>query len=163
VPRATGCPTWATLLVAFLSASLVLVLRNNTDALVSLFTASTLMPAILYTGTVVLYVVVARNSQPQPGYFHLGRWEGPVVVGALVWLAYELIILIAPSDFRTAQRYALGALLLGLLVFGLMLVIEPVAMRQNRGAEGEEALAVAGEEPDERAAEEDLAPAGLRE
>jgi amino acid transporter len=163
VPRATGGPTWATLLVAFLSASLVLVLRNNTDALVNLFTASTLMPAILYTGTVVLYVAVARNSQPQHGYFHLGRWEGPVVVGALVWLAYELIILIAPSDFRTAQRYALGALLLGLLVFGLMLVIEPVAMRQNRGAEGEEALAVAGEVPDERAAEEDLAPAGSRE
>jgi hypothetical protein len=57
----------------------------------------------------------------------------------------------------------LGALLLGLLVFGLMLVIEPVAMRHNRGAEREEALAVAGEVPDERAAEEDLAPAGSRE
>jgi hypothetical protein len=48
-------------------------------------------------------------------------------------------------------------------VFGLMLVIEPVAMRHNRGAEGQEALEVAGEVPDERAAEEDLAPAGLRE
>jgi hypothetical protein len=52
--------------------------------------------------------------------------------------------------------------LLGLLVFGLMLVIEPVAMRHNRGAEGEEALAVAGEVPDERA-EADLTPAGSRE
>jgi len=163
VPRATGGPTWATLLVAFLSASIVLVLRNNTDALVNLFTASVLMPAILYAATVVLYVAVARRAQPQPGYFHLGRWEGPVVVGALVWLAYELIILIAPSDFRSAQRYALGALLLGLVVFGLMLVIEPVAMRRNRGAEGEEALEVAGELPDEPAAEEELAPASSRE
>jgi hypothetical protein len=64
---------------------------------------------------------------------------------------------------RSFESFALGALLLGLLVFGLMLVIEPVAMRHNRGAEGEEALAVAGEVPDERAAEEDLAPAGSRE
>jgi hypothetical protein len=36
-------------------------------------------------------------------------------------------------------------------------------MRQNQGAEGQEALEVAGEVPDEPAAEEDLAPAGSRE
>lgn len=163
VPRATAGPTWATLLVAFLSASIVLILRGNTDALVNLFTASTLIPAILYAGTVVLYLTVARGVQPQPGYFQLGRWEAPVVGGALVWLAYELIILIAPSDFRVAQRYALGALLLGLLVFGLMLVIEPDAMRRNRGAEGDEALEAAGEPPYEPVEEEELAPTSSRE
>ena len=59
------------------------------------------------------------------------------------------------------ESFALGALLLGLLVFGLMLVVEPVTMRHNRGAEG--GAGVAGEVPDERAAEEDLAPAGSRE
>jgi amino acid transporter len=163
VPRPTGGPSWATLLVAFLSATIVLVLRNNTDALVNLFTASALIPAILYAGTVVLYLAVARGTQPQPGYFDLGRWEGPVVGGALVWLAYELVVLIAPSDFRAGQRYALGALLLGLLVFGLMLVIEPDAMRRNRGAEGDEALELAGQLPDQAAAEEELVPASTME
>jgi amino acid transporter len=158
VPRATGGPTFATLMVALLSGGIVAVLGNHTDALVNLFTASTLMPAILYAGTVVLYVGVARKLRPEPGYFHLGRWEQPVVFGALLWLAYELIILLAPSDFRAAQRYALGAVLLGLVVFGLMWLIEPDAMRRNRGAEGEDALAMAAEREEEQAADEALAP-----
>jgi len=33
-----------------------------------------------------------------------------VVGGAVIWLAYELIILIGPSEFRDAQYYVLGAL-----------------------------------------------------
>ncbi len=161
VPRATGGPTYATLLAALLSGAIVAVLSNHTDALVNLFTASTLMPAILYAGTVLLYIGVARKIRQEPGYFHLGRWEQPVILGSLLWLAYELVILLAPSDFRAAQRYALGALLLGLVVFGLMWLIEPDAMRENAGAEGEDALAAAAAEPaNERADDEALAPAG---
>ena len=33
--------------------------RSNTDALIDMFTAGTLMPAITYTGTVLLYGAVA--------------------------------------------------------------------------------------------------------
>jgi amino acid transporter len=140
VPRPTGGPLGATVLVAALSGLIVLVLRNNTDALFTLFTASTLMPALLYAATVLLYVFTAHRVQHETGYFHLGRYEWPVIIGALVWLAYELTVLIGPADFRDAQKYAVGALLVGLVVFVVMWLIEPASMRREPGATGLEAL-----------------------
>jgi len=147
VPRPTGGPAWATALAAVLSAIIVLVLRDNTDALFTLFTASTLLPALLYACTVLLYVFTAHKErvERESGYFHLGRWEWPVIIGALVWLAYELVILLGPAAFRDAQKYALGAILLGIVVFVVMWLLEPAAMRQEAGAHGEQALEVADE------------------
>ena len=60
VPRATGGPSWATALAAVLGAVITLILRTHTAALVTLFTASTIMPALLYGSTVLLYVFAAR-------------------------------------------------------------------------------------------------------
>jgi len=157
VPKATGGPTWATLFVAGVSAAIVLVLRTNTTALVSLFTASTLMPAILYTGTVVLYVATARRigRDADPRYFHLGRWEGPVVTGALIWLVYELVILLGPAQFRSAQQYAAGTVVFGLVVFGVLWFLEPEAMRTMPGVHGEQALEA--ESPDGSSPDSDAA------
>jgi amino acid transporter len=129
-PRVTGGPTCATLLIAGLAAGVVLVLRTNTDALVALFSSATLMPAIGYTATVVLFAAV-RHRTRQPAEFRLGRWEGLVIFGALAWLAYELIILLGPADFRAAQLYAGAALVVGVAVFALMWLLEPAAMRQD--------------------------------
>jgi len=129
VPRATGGPTWATVLVAVVTAAPLVIVGSNTEALVDMFTAATLLPAIAYAGTVLLYVAVARQIEREPGYFHLGRWEQPVIIGALVWLSYELIILLGPAQFRAAQAYAAAALLLGLLVFVPMWLLKPEAMR----------------------------------
>ena len=61
VPRATGGPPWATILAAVLGGVIALVLRTHTAALTTLFTASTIMPALLYAGTVLLYVATARR------------------------------------------------------------------------------------------------------
>ena len=140
VPRATGGPTYATLLAAVIGAVIVVVLENNTDALVTLFTASTIMPALLYAATVLLYVFSAHRVKAPSQYFSLGRFEWPVIAGALAWLAYELIILIGPSEFRDAQYYVLGALGLGLLVYLGQLLLEPSAMRVEEGAHGTAAL-----------------------
>ena len=107
VPRATGGPTWATALAAVVSGVILGALYNK-PALVTLFTASTLMPAILYAGTVLLYVFTAHRVRSESGYFRLGVWEWPVIIGALAWLAYELDIVIQPHEFRDAQKYALG-------------------------------------------------------
>jgi hypothetical protein len=122
------------------------VLRTHTAALVTLFTASTIMPALLYASTVLLYLFVGRRRHGQAGHFSLGRWEGIVIAGALVWLAYELIILIAPAEFRDAQYYVLGALVLGLVVYVVQQFLEPAAMRTEPGASGAAALAVVGPE-----------------
>jgi len=140
VPRATGGPTWATILAAVLGALITLVLRTHTSALVTLFTASTIMPALLYASTVLLYVFTARRHRAVAGHFSLGRYEIPVVAGALIWLIYELIILIGPSQFRDAQYYVLGALGAGLVFYALMWILEPAAMRTEAGAHGADAL-----------------------
>ena len=68
MPRATGGPPWATVLAAVLGGVIALVLRTHTAALFTLFTASTIMPALLYAGTVLLYVVTARRrAREKPG------------------------------------------------------------------------------------------------
>jgi len=138
VPRATGGPSWATVLAAVLGALITLLLRTHTSALVTLFTASTIMPALLYASTVLLYVFVGRRHRGQEGHFSLGRWEIPVIAGALIWLAYELIVLIGPAEFRDAQYYVLGALGLGLVFYIAAWLIEPAAMRSETGAHGAE-------------------------
>jgi amino acid transporter len=145
VPRATGGPSWATVLAAVLGAGITLVLINHTSALVTLFTASTIMPALLYASTVLLYVFTGRRRSGQAGFFSLGRWEIPVIAGALIWLAYELIILIAPSEFRDAQYYVLGALGVGLIFYIGQWLLEPAAMRTETGAHGADALEAVGQ------------------
>jgi amino acid transporter len=134
VPRATGGPLWATVLAAGLSAVIVIGFGFNSDALANLIGAATLMPALLYAGTVLLYVAVGHRVPSRPGDFVLGRWEKPVIVLALLWLAYELVILIGPSDFRQAQYYALGALVVGAVVYVVMQVRNPEALRHEVGA-----------------------------
>jgi amino acid transporter len=137
VPKATGGPAWATVLAAVLSAAIALALRTHVGALATLFTASTIMPALLYTGTVLLYVFTSRRrgagesqgTRPRP----FGRYEIPIIAGALIWLAYELIILIGPSEFRDAQYYVLGALGVGLVFYIVQLVTEREAMRKEPG------------------------------
>ena len=53
-----------------------------------------------------------------------------------IWLAYELIILIAPAEFRHAQYYVLGALGLGLVIYIVQWITEPKAMRTEPEAHG---------------------------
>jgi amino acid transporter len=147
VPNATGGPTWATVLVTVITAAPLVVVGSNTQALVDIFTAATLLPAAAYAGTVLLYALVVRRIKREPGFFNLGRWERPVVAGALIWLAYEFIILLAPDRFRAAQLYAAAAMLLGLLVFGLTWMLEPRAMRLQPGPVGKEALKTEEQQP----------------
>ena len=46
VPKATGGPTWATVLAAVAPAVPLIAVRSNTDALIDMFTAGTLMTSI---------------------------------------------------------------------------------------------------------------------
>src|SRR6185312_5542981 len=133
VPRATGGPSWATALAAVIGAAITLVLRTHTGALVTLFTASTIMPALLYASTVLLYLFAGRRRGRRAA---LGRWEIPVIAGALIWLAYELIVLIGPAEFRDAQYYVLGALGVGLVFYLIQWITEPAAMRTETGLRG---------------------------
>jgi amino acid transporter len=140
VPRATGGPSWATILAAVVGAGITLVLRTHAGALATLFTASTIMPALLYASTVLLYIFTGRRRSGAAGHLTFGRFEIPVIAGALIWLAYELIVLIGPSVFRDAQYYVLGALGVGLVFYAVQWLLEPSAMRTEQGAHGTAAL-----------------------
>ncbi len=131
VPKPTAGPSWATVLAATLGGLIVLILLASTNALFTLFTASTIMPALLYAGTTLLYIATRRGHT---GNF--GRWEWPVIAGAVIWLTYELIVLIGPGVFRDAQYYVAGALGLG-LVFYIAAGSESDAMRVEPGAASE--------------------------
>ena len=56
-------------------------------ALLELITASTILPALIYGATVVLYLAVRKRLERKKGAFSLGRFELPVAIGALVWSA----------------------------------------------------------------------------
>ncbi|HEY7882054.1 MAG TPA: hypothetical protein VID31_14470, partial [Streptosporangiaceae bacterium] len=73
----------------------------------------------------------SHGATPRP----FGKLELPIVAGAMIWLAYELIILIGPGEFRDAQYYVLGALGVGLVLYIVQLLTERDAMRTEPGQE----------------------------
>lgn len=120
VPRPTGGPVWAAVLAAVVPIVITLGFYANSDALAGFLGAGTLMPAILYAATTVLYIATRHKFTHHPDDFQLGKWEWPVVIGACIWLLVELAIFLIPEDFRIAQFYAIGTLLVGAVVFAIV-------------------------------------------
>ncbi|MBL1105001.1 amino acid permease [Streptomyces sp. 5-8] len=81
-PR-TQTPIPATVLILVVGLALMVALPGA--ALLKLITASTILPAIIYGATIVLYLTVRRRLDRKKGAFDLGRFELPVAVCALVW------------------------------------------------------------------------------
>lgn len=121
-----GTPLNATVFMLVVGELILAVFSTRTDALFGLFAAATLLPAIIYTGTVVMYVVKRKSLPPSKG-FDLGRWEIPVIVVALLWLAFELL-LFRDSSFVESWVYVLLMLAIGAVYFAYLLF--------TRGAKG---------------------------
>jgi hypothetical protein len=89
--------------------------------------------------SVLLYIFTSRRQGVGEGegtrHSPFGKYELPIMAGAVIWLAYELIILIGPKEFRDAQYYVLGALGLGLVFYIVQLLTEREAMRKEPGQE----------------------------
>lgn len=120
VDKKTDSPVLAAVAVFALIEIVLAIFATRTNALFDLFSAATLMPAVIYLVTVLLYAV-ARKRLPATHGFSLGRWEIPVIVVALVWLAFEMSIFRANS-FGTPWAYAGIMTAIGLLYFGYMVV-----------------------------------------
>jgi amino acid transporter len=90
----------------------------SADALFTLFSAATLLPAVIYAATVALYLA-KRRSLPE-GKFDLGVWEKPILVVAVVWLVFELA-LFRDTSFRDAWLYVLAMLVVGAVYLGTLL------------------------------------------
>ncbi|MET4613906.1 amino acid transporter [Rhodococcus sp. PvR044] len=113
-PR-TKTPVQATILILVIGVVLMVALPG--DALLKLIVAGTLLTAIVYTATVVLYLAVRRRLDRKEGGFNLGRFELPVAVGALVWMAVVLFVLISPGEAFVPVLIVGGLLVLGGLFF----------------------------------------------
>jgi amino acid transporter len=112
-------PLIATVVVGAILEVVLAAFATSTGVLFKLFSAATLMPAIIYLITVILYVL-ARHKLPAERGFNLGAWEWPVIITALVWLLFELSIF-RDASFKDPWIYVAIMLGVGLLYFVYML------------------------------------------
>lgn len=113
-PR-THTPVPATILIFCLGVVLMVVLPGA--ALLELITAATILPAIIYGLTIVLYLGVRRQLGRKKGAFDLGRFELPVAIGALVWSVVALFVLVVPAAAMVPVLIVVGLLLVGGVFF----------------------------------------------
>ncbi|MEV1007304.1 amino acid permease [Streptomyces sp. NPDC049881] len=114
-----GTPVGSSVFMLIVAQLVLLSFSGSTDALFDLFSAATLLPALIYAGTVVMYIAKRRSLPPSRG-FTLGRWEIPVIVVASVWLVYELLIF-RDSSFRNPWLYVLILFAIGAVYFVYLL------------------------------------------
>lgn len=129
-PR-TRTPIPATVLVFALGVVLMVALPGA--ALLELVTASTILPALTYGSTIVLYLAVRGRLGRKKGAFDLGRFELPVAVCALVWTLIALFVLVTPHEAFVSVVIVVGLLLLGGLFFAAMLRFDRQAMETEPG------------------------------
>ena len=115
-----GTPLNATVVMTVISAVILGLFSTSTDALFKLFSAATLLPAIIYAITVVLYIATRRRLPASSG-FSLGRWELPVLVVAVAWLVFELS-LFRDASFRDPWLYAAVMVAIGAVYLTYLLL-----------------------------------------
>lgn len=119
VSSAYRTPLIATVVVGIVIEVVLAAFATRTDVLFKLFSAATLMPAIIYFVTVLLYIG-ARHKLPAERGFNLGAWEWPVIIIALVWLVFELSIF-RDASFKDPWIYVGVMVAIGLVYYVFML------------------------------------------
>ncbi|MDF9817133.1 APC family permease [Streptomyces sp. SPB162] len=129
-PR-TQTPIPATILIFVMGVVLMVALPGA--ALLKLITASTILPALTYGLTIVLYLAVRRRLDRKKGAFHLGRFELPVAICALVWSIVSLFVLVAPAEALVPVLIVVGLILGGGLFFLGLLIFNGEALETEPG------------------------------
>ncbi|MHC5308269.1 amino acid permease [Bartonella sp. LJL80] len=119
-------PLNATIFVALLGQIILAIFSQQTDALFALFSAATLLPAIIYAISVGMYAL-KRKSMPESQGFTLGKWETPVLVLAIIWLVFELAIF-RDASFAKPWAYVGIMFVIGMIYLAYLLM--------TRGAKG---------------------------
>jgi amino acid transporter len=129
-PR-THTPIPATILI--FAGGVVLMLALPGSALLQLITASTILPAVIYGATVILYLAVRKQLGRREGAFDLGRFELPIAITALVWVAVALFVLVAPSEALVPVLIVVGLIATGGVFFLAMLIFDRDALDAEPG------------------------------
>ena len=132
-PR-TQTPVPATILILVIGVVLMVALPGA--ALLQLIVASTILPALIYGGIVVLYLCVRKRLEAKEGGFSLGRFELPVAYAALIWVAFSIFVLVSPSEARIPGLIVLGLIVVGGVYFATMLVFNREVLENEPGEPG---------------------------
>jgi amino acid transporter len=135
VNKQTGTPVASTLACGILIevvlacfALLGILVPGQSSTLSYLFSAATLLPAIIYLATVVLYIY-ARPKLPETHGFSLGVFEWPIIILSIIWLLFELAIFRDATLFAAPWIYSLVMFGIGLIYFVWLLVMRPKVLQ----------------------------------
>jgi len=129
-PR-TQTPVVATILI--LAVGVVLMLALPGAALLQLIIGSTILPALIYGGIVILYLVVRKRLENREGGFSLGRFEAPVAIAALIWEAIVLFVLVTPGDATVPTLIVAGLIFAGGVYFAYLRIMHPAVLETEPG------------------------------
>jgi amino acid transporter len=118
-PR-TKTPVAATVLILVVGAVLMVALPGS--ALLQLIVGSSTLPALIYGGIAVLYLSVRKRLESKEGGFSLGRFEVPVAIAAIIWVAIALFALVSPGSSLVPDLVVVCLILFGGLYFAKMLI-----------------------------------------
>jgi amino acid transporter len=135
VNKRTATPVWAPLLILAGLIVIVFAVGGNADALTTLFTAATILPAIIYLSTVILFLAVRHRLHDVPGVFSLGSWQVPVAVASIAWLLVELTALLLPSMFWDAVKVVGLFVVAGIVIFAGFLVFSRSSLEHEPGTD----------------------------
>ncbi len=127
----TKTPIPATLLILVLGVILMVALPGN--AMLEMITAGTILPAITYGSTIVLYLAVRKRLERKKGAFDLGRFELPVAIAALVWSAFAVFVLVTPESALVPVIIVIGLLVVGGLFFLWLLIFRRELLETEPG------------------------------
>jgi amino acid transporter len=140
----TRTPVPATILVLVIGVILMVALPG--DALLQLIIGGTILPALIYGGIVILYLVVRKRLERKEGGFSLGRFELPIAASALVWVAVAIFVLVTPDDAHVPVAIVIGLIASGALYFAKMMIFNrEVLDTEPSGGDAVEAVAVVPE------------------
>lgn len=134
VPTALRTPVWSILLV-FVGGTVILLTMIGTPAtLTNLFTATSIVLALIYLGTVLLYLGTRSQLPHRSDRFDLGRWSLPIAIAALLWVVFELVALLGPSVFWEPVKLVGVIAAIGAVIFAGFLIFSPDTLSREPGA-----------------------------
>jgi amino acid transporter len=129
-PR-TKTPVPATILIVVVGVVLMVGLPG--EALMQLIIGGTVLPALIYGAIVILYLTVRKGLERKEGGFTLGRFEMPVAVAALIWVAFAVFVLVTPADAFVPDLVVLGLVLAGGVYFAKMMIFNREVLDNEPG------------------------------
>ena len=130
----TQTPVHANLFILVVGIVLMVALPGN--ALLQLIIGGTIIPALLYGAITVLYLSVRKHLDSKEGAFSLGRFEVPVTIAALIWIAFGVFSLVSPPAAFVPDLVVLGLILAGFLYFTKMMMFNRDVLETEPGEPG---------------------------